>query len=77
MDQTENNIRDITEIIKKQRWRSAGHLVKKEDNRWCKRLLKWCPRNSKCNRKQHDKRWIDKIVEFAELKQRLAQSILS
>ena len=39
--------------------------VRREGNRCCKRLIKWCPRNNKQNWKRHDRIWRGGIVEVA------------
>ena len=30
--------------IKEQKWRWAGHVARRDDNRWNKRLTDWTPR---------------------------------
>ena len=44
-------VRDIIQFIKQQKWRWAGHVARREDNRWSKRLTDWCPLDSKRSRK--------------------------
>ena len=61
----QTKVRDIIEIIKEQKWRWAGHIARREDDRWTKRLVEWIPRGHKRSRKRPDKRWRDEIVEFA------------
>ena len=45
-------VKDIIQVVKQQKWRWAGHLARREDNRWSKRLTDWCPRDSKRSRKK-------------------------
>ena len=37
-------VKDVIEKIKEMKWRWAGHLARKQDNRWTKRLTEWQPR---------------------------------
>ena len=37
-------VKDILVTIKEQKWRWAGHIASREDNRWNKRLTDWTPR---------------------------------
>ena len=61
----QTKVRDIIEIIKEQKWRWAGHIARREDDRWSKRLVEWIPRGHKRSRKRPDRRWRDEIVKFA------------
>ena len=40
-------VKDILVAIKEQKWRWAGHVARREDNRWSKRLTDWTPREGK------------------------------
>ena len=40
-------VRDKLVSIKEQKWRWAGHVARREDNRWSKRLTDWTPREGK------------------------------
>ena len=51
--------------INEQKWRWAGHVARKEDNRWRKRLTDWTPRESKRDRRRSDRRWQDEIEKTA------------
>ena len=69
-------VKDIIQIIKQQKWRWAGHLARRDDNRWTKRLTDWCPWDCKRSRKRPDTRWRDEIEKFAGRSwQRLARSM--
>ena len=46
-------VKDIIEKIKAAKWRWAGHVVRRDDNRWTKRLTEWQPRTGK--RRREDK----------------------
>ena len=58
-------VKDIIQVINQQKWRWAGHLARREDNRLSKRLTDWCPTDSKRSRKRPDTRWKDEIEKFA------------
>ena len=55
---------DIIEVIKKQKWRWAGHVARMQDNRWTKRLTDWTPKDKRL-KKRPSTRWRDEIVRFA------------
>ena len=54
---------DIIEVIKKQKWRWAGHVARMKDNRWTKRLTDWMPKDKRL-KKRPTTRWRDEIVRF-------------
>nr|XP_027238077.1 uncharacterized protein LOC113829174 [Penaeus vannamei] len=62
-DQTK--IKDIIELIKEQKRRWAGHLSRREDDRWSKRLIDWYPSDGKRSERHPDPRWKDEIVKYA------------
>ena len=67
-------VKDIVQVVKKQKWTWAGHVAKMKDNRWTKRKTGWCPHNDKRSRKRPDTRWRDGIENFAgKTSQRIAQ----
>ena len=51
--------------IKELTWRWAGHVARREDNRWNKRLTDWTPREGKRDRIRPDRRWRDEIEKAA------------
>ena len=60
--------------IKEQKWRWAGHVARRDDNRWNKRLTDWTPREGRRDRRP-DRRWWDEIEKNAEATwQQLAKS---
>jgi hypothetical protein len=40
-------VKDIIQKIKEAKWRWAGHVARRDDNRWTKSLTKWQPRTGK------------------------------
>ena len=74
----QTGVKDIIQVIKGQKIRWAGHVARRNDNRWSKRLTDWCPRDGKRSRKRPDTRWRDEIEKFAgKTWQRKAQTRLS
>ena len=61
----QTKIKDIIQFTRQQKWRWAGHIARREDNRWNKRLMEWCPLDCKRSRKRPETRWRDDIKEFA------------
>ena len=45
-------VKDIVIAIKEQKWRWAGHVARRVDNRWNKRLTDWTPREGKRYRRR-------------------------
>ena len=58
-------VKDILVAIQEQKWRWAGHVARRDDNRWNKRLTDWTPRESKRDRRRPDRRWRDEIEKAA------------
>ena len=58
----QTKVYDIIEKIKKAKWRWAGHIARREDNRWTKRLTEWQPRTGKRNRGRQKRRWRDDLT---------------
>ena len=54
-------VKDILVAIKEQKWRWAGHVARREDNSWNKRLTVLIPREGRRDRRRPDKRWRDEI----------------
>ena len=40
-----SGVRDIIKTIKSKKWRSAGHLARRHDNRRACKTTNWTPRN--------------------------------
>jgi len=58
-------VKDIVQVVKKQKWRWVGHVARINDNRWTKRIKNWCPYNYQRSKKRPDTRWRDDIEKFA------------
>ena len=61
----QTKIKDIIHYIKQQKWRWPGHIARRNDNRWSKRIMEWCPLDCKRSRKRPETRWRDDIRKFA------------
>ena len=48
----QTKIKDIIKYIKQQKRRWAGHIARRKDNRWSKRIMEWCPLDCKRSRKK-------------------------
>ncbi|XP_075990548.1 uncharacterized protein LOC142986144 [Anticarsia gemmatalis] len=55
---------DITQKIRRLKWRWAGHLIRGHD-KWSKKVTRWYPREGKRKRGRPQKRWDDEIREVA------------
>ena len=58
-----SRLHDPAEYISKAKYRWAGHIVRRTDDRWTKRTLEWIPREAKRPRGRPPKRWADVFVE--------------
>ena len=57
-------VKDILQKIKEAKWRWAGHVARREDNRWTKRITEWQPRTGKRKRGRQKRRWRDDITSY-------------
>ena len=57
-------VKDILIKIKEAKWRWAGHLSRRDDNRWTQRLTEWQPRTGKRRRGRQKRRWRDDITTY-------------
>ena len=57
-------VADILITIKQSKWRWAGHVARRNDNRWTKRMLEWQPRMGKRRRGRQKRRWRDDITSY-------------
>jgi hypothetical protein len=57
-------VKDILEKIKEAKWRWAGHVARRQDNRWTKRITEWQPRTGKRRRGRQKRRWRDDITSY-------------
>ena len=51
----------ILKIIKLRKWKLAGHISRRSDNRWTKRVTPWRPMDGNRNRERPHLRWRDEI----------------
>ena len=58
-----SKVTDVLEKIKEANWRWAGHVSRREDNRWTKCLTEWQPRTGK-RRGRQKRRWRDDITTY-------------
>lgn len=58
---------DIIERAAESKWRWAGHVARRTDNRWTKRILEWRPREGHRNVGRPNTRWRDDIKRHAGL----------
>ena len=57
-------VKDVIIKIKEAKWRWAGHLARRKDNRWTTRLTEWQPRTGKRKRGRQKRRWSDNLTAF-------------
>ncbi len=62
--EVEDILMTIKKKIKKLKWLWAGHIMRRTDNRWTKRVTEWQPRNSKRSQGRQRIRWRDEIAAF-------------
>jgi hypothetical protein len=58
-------ISDIVQRISTLKWLCAGHISRRTDNRWGKRLLEWRPNLGKHSVRRPHSRWIDDLRRMA------------
>ena len=63
----QTKVDDILSTIKKKKWTWAGHVMRRDDNRWTVRLTEWIPRDGKRNKGRQRSRWADELRKFAGL----------
>jgi hypothetical protein len=64
----QTKLRDVTEKIVSQKWSWAGHIARRDDQRWTRRILEWRPWTSKRGVGRPPVRWSDDIVRVAGTK---------
>ena len=60
----QTQVKDIMVKIKEAKWRWAGHLMRRDDNRWTRRVTEWQPRNGKRTRGRQKRRWRDDLTTY-------------
>ncbi len=61
----QTKVEDILTTIKLRKWSWAGHVMRRTDNRWTKRVTEWQGRNCKRSQGGQTVRWRDEITAFA------------
>ena len=61
---TRSKVKDIIEIIYESKRRWAGHIARRYDNRWTKRVTEWRPFQYPRPRGRPPTRWCDPIVKL-------------
>ena len=59
------NDRYIARKICKLKWQWAGHIARRTDNRWGRKVLEWRPRTGRRSVGRPPTRWTDDIVRVA------------
>ena len=60
----QTQVEDILAQIKRKKWRWAGHVMRRSDNRWTTRTTEWVPRDGIRSKARPKTRWIDEIRKF-------------
>ncbi len=58
-------VTDIARKICRLKWQWAGHVARKTDGRWARKVLEWRPRTGKRSVGRPPARWTDDIVKVA------------
>jgi hypothetical protein len=58
-------VTDIAHRISMLMWQWTGHISRRTDNRWGKRVLEWRPRLGKCSAGRPQARWSDDLRRTA------------
>ena len=59
---------DWVEEQRRRKWRWAGHVARREDGRWSRRLLDWEPPMGRRSWGRPALRWSDSLTQFAKTK---------
>ena len=60
----QTKVQDIIRIIKLRKWRWAGHISRRTDNRWTSQITSWRPMDGYRNRGRQRVRWRDDIDSY-------------
>ena len=63
---SQTKLKDIISIIKKLKWQWAGHIYRRNDNRWTIRITEWTPRIGKREKGRPQRRWRDELDKYWE-----------
>ena len=55
---------DILKIAKERKWKWAGHIGRRSDNRWTTAVTAWRPMTGNRNRGRQCKRWRDDLDRY-------------
>ncbi|XP_062528975.1 citron rho-interacting kinase isoform X4 [Bombyx mori] len=58
-------VADIARRISELKWQWAGHIARREDGRWGRKILEWRPRTGKRSVGRPPTRWTDDLVKSA------------
>jgi hypothetical protein len=58
-------VKDVVEKYASLKWRWAGHVARRQDGRWTKRIILWRPRLNSRQRGRPPTRWTDDIISTA------------
>ena len=58
-------VTDIAHRISKLKWQWAGHIARRADGRWGRKVLEWRPRTSKRSVGRPPTRWTDDLMKVA------------
>ncbi|PZC74016.1 hypothetical protein B5X24_HaOG208430 [Helicoverpa armigera] len=58
-------VTDIAHRISKLKWQWAGHIARRADGRWGRKVLEWRPRTSKRSVGRPPTRWTDDLIKVA------------
>ncbi len=56
-----SRVRDCRYVAEKLKWSYAGHITRREEGRWEKKVLEWTPRKGKRRVGRPSTRWHDEI----------------
>ena len=54
---SQTKVNDISQTIMKRKWQWAGHIMRRTDDRWTKRITEWYPRLGTRKRGRPPQRW--------------------
>ena len=60
-------MQDIIQEIKSKKWTWAGHLARRQDDRWNHKLTDWTPRAYTRGKGRQSRRWMDDIREYGSV----------
>ena len=61
----QTRVTDIALRIAKLKWQWAGHIARRTDGRWGRKVLEWRPRSGKRSAGRPPTRWTDDLVKVA------------